>query len=302
MKQEFSMKGHIYAFITILIWGTTFISTKIMLVDFKPIEILFYRFGIGWLALFIAFPHRLKGTTKKQELLFAGAGLCGVTLYFLFENIALTHTTASNVGVIVSIGPFFIAILAHLLLGDEKPKTNFYIGFLAAMIGIFLISFNGASALKISPVGDLLAILATLVWSIYSILTRKISQFGYSTIQATRKIFSYGLLFMIPALFIFNFEFGIERFMQPVNIFNILFLGLGASALCFVTWNLAVKLLGVVKTSVYIYAVPVITVVTSVIILGEKLTWMSALGTFLTLMGLFISERKMNFVTKEQRA
>lgn len=73
---------------------------------------------------------------------------------------------------------------------------------------------------------------------------------------------------------------------------NMIYLGLGASALCFVTWNFAVKMLGAVKTSVYIYMVPVITVITSALILGERITWLSGGGTLLTLAGLFISEKK----------
>jgi drug/metabolite transporter (DMT)-like permease len=73
---------------------------------------------------------------------------------------------------------------------------------------------------------------------------------------------------------------------------NTLFLGLGASALCFVTWNVAVKLLGAVKTSVYIYLVPVITVVTSVLVLREAVTWVSVVGMALTVAGLFLSEKK----------
>lgn len=299
MNENSIGKGHVSAFITILIWGTTFISTKVLLTDFKPIEILFYRFGIGLIVLLIAYPHKLKGTTKKQELLFAAAGLCGVTLYYLLENVALTYTTASNVGVIISIAPFFTAILANWFLDGEKPKENFFIGFFAAIIGIFLISFNGSAVLKLNPVGDLLALSAAIVWAAYSILSRKISQFGYNTVQTTRRIFCYGMLFMIPVLLLFRFEWGIERFIQPVNLFNILFLGLGASALCFVTWNLAVKILGAVKTSIYIYMVPVITVVTSVIVLRERVTWMSALGTILTLAGLFISEKKVKIVVTE---
>jgi drug/metabolite transporter (DMT)-like permease len=127
---------------------------------------------------------------------------------------------------------------------------------------------------------------------VYSVLSRKIGEFGYNTIQTTRRVFLYGLIFMMPTLPLFQFDWDVTRFAQPVNLFNILFLGLGASALCFVTWNIAVKLLGAVKTSVYIYLVPVITVVTSVIVLRENVTWMSALGMALTLAGLFLSEKK----------
>jgi drug/metabolite transporter (DMT)-like permease len=284
--------GHFAALITILIWGTTFISTKILLVAFEPIEILFFRFIMGFLALIVAYPHRLQGTTKKQEVIFATAGLCGVCLYYLLENIALTYTLASNVGVIISVAPFFTVILTHLFMkNEERLRANFFIGFVVAMAGICLISFNG-SKMQLNPLGDILAVAAALVWAIYSVLTRKISGFGYHTIQTTRRIFAYGILFMIPALFFFDFHLDLERFGKPVYLFNIIFLGLGASALCFVTWNFAVKVLGAVKTSIYIYMIPVITVVTSVLVLREKITGMAIVGTLLTLAGLVISESK----------
>lgn len=293
--------GHIYALITIIIWGTTFISTKVLLNNFSPIEILFFRFTIGFFALFIISPHKLKLKEKKEEFLFISAGLSGVTLYFLFENIALTYSFASNVGVIIAISPFFTAILAHIFLEKEKFKLNFFIGFISAIIGIFLISFNGQTVLKLNPIGDILAVLAAFTWAVYSILTRKISNLGYNTIQSTKKIFLYGIIFMIPMLFIMDFKFNFECFLNKINLFNILFLGLGASALCFVTWNFSVKILGAVKTSVYIYMVPVITVVASILILHENITLISVIGTVLILFGLFISESKINIKIRRDK-
>ena len=213
-----------------------------------------------------------------------------MTLYYLLENIALTFTSASNVGVIISIAPFFTALFTHFFLHDEKPSATFFMGFVVSMAGICLISFNGNTVLRLNPLGDLLAVLAAIVWAGYAVLSRKISGYGYHTIQTTRRIFTYGLLFMLPALF--RFEAGWQRFTNPVNLFNLLFLGLGASALCFVTWNTAVKMLGAVRTSVYIYMVPVITVAISILVLHETLTGMSVLGMALSLSGLFISECK----------
>ena len=278
------------ALFTIVIWGTTFISTKVLLTDFRPVEILFFRFVMGFVALLLVYPHRMKGVEHKQEVTFVLAGLCGICLYYLLENIALTYTMASNVGVIISVAPFFTAILSHLFLKSEgKLRANFFIGFVVAMAGVALISFNG-SRMELNPVGDVLAVLAAFVWACYSILTRKISSFGYPVILTTRRTFFYGVLFMIPALFLFDFEMGLERFADMTHLLNILYLGLGASALCFVTWNLAVKVLGAVKTSVYIYMVPVITVVTSVLILKEPVTWVSVMGTLLAVAGLFLSE------------
>lgn len=284
--------GHTAAFITILIWGTTFISTKILLEDFQPVEILFFRFVLGFLALLIVYPKRLKGTTAKQEITFAAAGLCGICLYYLFENIALTYTLTSNVGVIISVAPFFTAILSRIFMKTgEKLKVNLFVGFVVAMVGICLISFNG-SKLEINPIGDILAIAAALIWAVYSLLTRKISGYGYNTILTTRRIFIYGIIFIIPTLIFFDFNPDFTKMANGKYLFNLIFLGFGASALCFVTWNYAVKLLGAVRTSVYIYIVPVITVTASALILHEEITIVSVIGTVLTLGGLILSQIK----------
>ena len=143
MKNKITF-GHCAALITIIIWGTTFISTKVLLNILSPIEILFIRFLIGYIILWSIYPHHLHLTHKKEELYFMAAGLCGVTLYYLFENIALTYTLASNVGVIISIAPFFTVIFACLFLHEEKPHIRFFIGFIIAMMGIYLISFSGS--------------------------------------------------------------------------------------------------------------------------------------------------------------
>lgn len=284
--------GHLAALSTIVIWGTTFISTKILLADLQPVEILFFRFIVGFAILFLIYPKRSKTADQKQELTFAAAGLCGICLYYLLENIALTFTLASNVGVIISVAPFFTAILAHLFMkSEERLRARFFAGFFVAMAGIVLISLNG-SRLEIDPLGDLLAVAAALIWACYSILTRKISSFGYPVILATRRTFFYGILFMIPALFFFDFQPDLSCLVDKRYLFNILYLGVGASALCFVTWNFAVKELGAVKTSVYIYMVPVITVVSSVVILHERLTLLAGTGMVLTLIGSFLSGYK----------
>ena len=240
MKNETAL-GHVLTLMTIIIWGTTFVSTKVLLEAFTPIEILFFRFTLGYLSLWAIYPRKGTYGTLRQELLFAAAGLCGGTLYFLLENIALTYTFASNVGVIISIAPFFTAFLANWLLDGEPLRKRFFVGFAAALTGIILIGLNGN--------------------------------------------------FVLPALFIFDCRLGLERFASPVNTLNLLYLGFGASALCFVTWNWAVRILGAVKTTVYIYLVPVVTVVSSVIILHETITPLAIVGTALTLTGLIVSQR-----------
>ena len=288
-----STKGHLITLMTVFVWGITYVATKVLLTEFKPIEILFFRFTLGYATLWLLAPRFFAWQGIKQELMFLGAGFCGVTCYFLCENIALTYTTASNVGVITTLAPVFTAILAIFFLKTEKPAKSFYIGCLFSMIGIVLITLNGKFVLSVNPLGDLLAVFACLFWACYSILTKRSSNYGYNIILLTRRFFFYGLIFMLPALYLFDFEWNFSRFNQPVNLLNILFLGVGASAICFASWNYAVKLVGAVKISIYIYLVPILTIINAVLILDEPFTWIAAIGTLFTLGGVLLSEGKI---------
>lgn len=290
MSDNTRRSGHLAAIFTILMWGTTFVFTKSLLSSFTPIEILFIRFLLGYFALLAVRPKFLKTAGKQEELLFAAAGLCGVTLYYLCENIALTFTLASNVGVIVSTSPLFTALLSFRFLGEEKPKPRFFLGFAAAIGGVALVSWGGGAGVSLDLRGDLLSLFSAFVWGIYAVLTRKFSAFGYDTILCTRRVFFYGLLFMTPALFFMDFHPEAAALLQPANLFGILYLGLGAGAACFVTWNLAVKRLGALTTSVYIYLVPLVTIVASAIVLHERMTLISLFGMALILTGLFLSQ------------
>lgn len=281
--------GQAAALITILIWGTTFISTKVLLTALSPIEILFLRFVIGYLALWLAAPRRLVLTERKQEGWFAAAGLCGVALYYGFENLALSMTQASNVGVIISIAPFFTVLFSAVFLKQKRPGLRFFLGFLMAMAGILLISFN-RQAVEIHPLGDGLAVIAAMIWAMYCLISRKISELGYNVLLTTRRTFFYGLLLMLP-LVMTQFSADFQILSEPSVLLNLVFLGLGASALCFVTWNYAVGILGSVKTSVTIYIVPVITAVASAWVLHEPLTPRVILGLGLTLGGLLLSQK-----------
>lgn len=110
------------------------------------------------------------------------------------------------------------------------------------------------------------------------------------TILTTRRVFFYGILFMLPVLAVSHPAWEPERFLAAENIGNLLFLGLGASALCFVSWNWAVGRLGPVKASAYIYLSPVVTLAASALLLHEPVTPAACLGTVLILGGLVLSE------------
>ena len=183
--------AHAVALATILVWGTTFIASKILLSSFTPIEILLIRFlmGLGGLALLDRIAAGRRKTVPfvwRQELLFAGAGMTGVLMYYLLENVALTMTYASNVGILVSIAPLSTALLAPLLLKEEPVKPNILIGFIIASVGVVLVMFNGAVDFRLSLRGDLLALCSTLGWALYSIILRKIDTTRLSVIKIGR--------------------------------------------------------------------------------------------------------------------
>jgi len=285
-------KGHLLAFVTIMVWGCASISSKILLETFGPVELFFYRMLMAYLMLLAIKPGFIKYKNLKEEMVFMAAGITGVTLYFILQNVALKYSLASNVGVLLTISPFFTAVLSFLILKDEKLRAKFFMGFAVTLAGVMLLSYNGNQVLKLNPIGDFMAILAALAWAVYSVVMKKVGSYGYNTILSTRKIFFYGLIFLIPALVYTDFSFSTAKFFDPMVLGNMLFLAIVASAMTYVTWNKALGILGPVKTSMYLYGVPVVTLALSIIVLGERVTLLSMTGVTLILGGIWISERK----------
>lgn len=290
MNASSPFRGHLAALFTITVWAVTFINTKLLLVDFSAVEIMFFRLVFAVAALTIASPPRAAlPTSPRAEWRYAAAGLCGVTLYFLFQNTALTYTLAANVSVLVSVAPLFTALLAAAVF-REKLRPGFFLGFAAAMAGIVLIAFNGSVVLKLNPLGDLLSILAAASWAGYSVLIKHIGARGEPVLAVTRKVFTWGFLLMLPVLPFAGFRLGLARLAGLPNLLNLLFLGVVASAVCYVTWNYALSHLGPVRASVYIYAIPLITIAASALFLREPVTLPAAVGMVLILAGMALSE------------
>ncbi|OEF96997.1 DMT family transporter [Desulfuribacillus alkaliarsenatis] len=285
------VNGYLLAFLTVLIWGTTYIFTKNLLNHLSPFEILMYRFLIAYGLLLLIYPKFDFSFAWKVEGLFFLLGLLGVTSYFLLENIALSFTQASNVGLIVSAIPLFAAIVAHFMHKDERFQKDQLFGFMVAITGIFLVIFNGAYLLDVSPTGDLLALLCAVIWAVYSNLLKKVDN-SMSPILMARKTFFYGILTMTPIM-LFNgvsVQFASIRSMEVIG--SILFLALLASILAFVMWNKAIKLIGSVKTTTFIYLVPLITMVSSAIFLKEQITGIMIIGAVLILFGVHLGTNR----------
>lgn len=286
---------HFLAILTVIIWGTTFVSTKILIGDgLTPVEILLYRFLLAYIGIWFFCPRRLFAKSWKDELLFLGAGLCGGSLYFISENTALGITLASNVSLIICTAPILTALLSRLFNKGERLKKHLIYGSLMALLGVGLVVFNGSFILQINPLGDMLTLLAALMWAFYGLILRRLGN-RYPTLFVTRKVFFYGVVTLIPVLIASPIHPQLAVLSRPAVIGNLLFLGIFASLICYIMWNTAVKELGVVRTTNYIYVVPLVTLLTSAIVIDETITVVALIGSAFILSGVYVAEKGFTF-------
>ena len=283
---------HIVAVLTVGIWGLTFISTKVLIGhSLSPQEIFLLRFLIAYLGIWFISPRKLFADNWKDESWLFLGGIAGGSFYFFTENTALEITLATNVAFIVCTAPLLTTILSLWIYKKEKATRGLMAGSLLALIGVGLVVFNGSVVLKLSPVGDLLTLLAALSWAFYSLVIKRMTG-RYPTVFITRKIFFYGVLTILPAFLIHPWNFDIVRLLEPAILFNLLFLGGLASLICLVVWNVVLKQLGTIRASNYIYLNPLFTLVGSAFLLGEQLTIVALMGAVLILGGVYWAEKK----------
>lgn len=282
--------GHILALITIVVWGSTFISSKMLLSEFSPVQIMLCRFAIAYFVLWLLHP-KFEKTSVKDELFFAAMGVFGCTLYFIAENTALKYTLASNVSIIVASAPIITAVLAHFFIKSERLNKNIGLGFVVAFAGVILVVLNGKFVLKLNPAGDALSLAAAVSWAVYSIILRTCVD-KFNSVMLTRKLMFYGFLTSLPIAVCQGNKLQLEAFKDPKMLFCILFLGIIGSGICYVTWNMAVSRLGVVTTNNYIYINPFVTLVTGGVFLKEPITVMGVAGALLIISGVVIASKK----------
>lgn len=283
---------HITAAAVVMVWGTTFVSTKVLLNGgLTAFEIFFYRFLLSYIAIWTVAPRKLISDNVKDELLMVLVGLTGGSVYFLTENIAVDISTASNVSLIVCSNPLVTMLLVGCLKGNERLGKVQVAGSVLAFAGMALVVLNGQFVLDLSPLGDMLALCAAVCWSAYTLVMKRLTT-KYSVTFITRKVFFYGLLTLIPVWATGLVGFDLSLLKGPVVWGNILYLGLVASLVCYVAWNRVIRRLGSVRSSNYIYAVPLATIVTAVLILHERITILAAIGAVMILGGLYLSERR----------
>ena len=286
---------HVVAFLVVTVWGTTFISTKLLLLGgLSPAQIFTLRFIIAYVLLLAYCLHRgIKWTadTWQDELLLLVLGLTGGSLYFLTENTAMNYTTTTNTSLIVSLSPLIASALISLFYKSQRLSRLQVVGSLVAAAGVTTVVLNGHFVLHLSPLGDALALGAALCWGFYSLLMIRANK-RYDTLFVTRKVFFYGLVTMIP-YFLWRPGLGTEHLTrQPQLLWQLFFLGCVASMICFLAWNWVLKKLGAVITTNYVYFNPVTTIIFAWLILSEQITIFFLLGTSLILLGMFLADRR----------
>ena len=304
-------KGWIAAAFTLIVWGVTFVNTRMLLTEFSALEILLLRFALAWgmLALIGLVQRKRCGWQGRNEALFAVMGLTGVFVYQFLENCAIYYTNASNVAILVSFGPIVTALMARLALNDRSLSLRLVLGSLVSIAGVVLVAVNGAVNFHLRPLGDLMALGAMVSWGAYSILVGKVNALDVPPLVAVRKSFGWALVMMLPLAIWGMTESGyvaldgsysvtldvganLARFSSLENGFNLLFLGVFASAACFVLWNVACKALGVVRTTVCLYLTPIIGVLFAAFFLREPITGMLATGGVLIIVGVITATTK----------
>lgn len=287
------MKYHFLTALTVAIWGTTLVSTKVLLhAGMSPAEILFCRLVLAYIFLWIIYPRRVKNVPVHDELVFALSGLLGVTMYFQLENTALIYTTATNVSLICATVPVFSALASQLILHEKHINMFFIIGSAIAVVGVSLVVLNGALILDVNPLGDGLTVLAVMSWAVYCVALKKLRG-NYDSLFITRSTFFYGMITLLPFFVFEPFDFPFSGFLNVEVFANLLFLGLVASSSCFYMWTIAIKNIGVVSANSYIYFMPLVTIITAAIVLEEHVTLYVVIGTVMIIGGLLLLRRKV---------
>ena len=198
-------------------------------------------------------------------------------------------TLASNVALLVATAPILTVILTRLLLKSGRLRNSLIAGSFIALLGVACVVYNGSVILQVHPLGDLLSFTAALTWAFYNIFLKKLDG-KYNTLYITRKVFFYGVLTLLPVFLIRPLTTDTAILLRPMVFSNLLFLGLVASLFCFAVWNAAVKHLGTLATSNYIYLVPLVTMISSALLLHERITPVALTGAMMILGGVYVAE------------
>lgn len=282
---------HVAAFAMILVWGISFLNTRVLLdAGLTPTEIFVARFTIAYLSLLVISRFKVRFTGWRDELLFVVCGVAGGSAYFIAENTALELTLISDVAVLVSIAPLTTALMGAIFYRDERITLLTGVGMVIAFIGSVMLALKDGLVWGDSVLGDLLAMLAALVWAFYSMALKRLNR-TYTTLFITRKLFFYGILSALPLLALEDTQINMDVLRQPAVWGNLLYLGLVCSMAAYFIWGITVKRIGAVRASNYFYLSPIISMIAAAIWFGERTNAIAYIGCVLILAGVIMAEK-----------
>ena len=291
-------KYHIVAFLTVAVWGTTFVWTKLLIINgLSPAQIFTLRFIIAYVLL-TGFSlwrgrHKWLSDNWRDEFTMMALGLTGGSMYFLTENESLRFTTATNTSLIVCSCPLFAMLIIALFYKSERFSRLQALGSLLALIGMAAVVLNGHFVLHLSPLGDTLAFSACICWALYTLLMKPVMG-RYPAMFITRKVFFYGILTILPYYIFVPDMPSLDVLMRPEVALNLLFLGSVASMLCYLTWSWCMKGLGAVICTNWVYVNPITTIIAAWLILDEQITVYFLIGSILIIAGMYLSSKNKN--------
>ena len=286
--------AHLGALITVSCWGTSFISSKVLMEQggFTPVETYIYRFALAYIIMLCLTFKKIFSNNWKDELQFIVCGMCAGSIYFITENYALQHTTTGNVSLLSAMSPIFTTLLMALVF-KLRINMGVALGSVIAFIGVGCIIFSHGEGFEIRPAGDILALSSAISWAVYTVAVRRLIP-NYSSMFITRKLFFYGVLTALPLLLIQKEPTHLALlfdFSQPHYLLNLLFLVIMCSIVAYLLWNEAMKVLGAVTANNYIYMQPLVTMIAAYFVFGEHVYLLGYIGCVLIIGGLVISDK-----------
>jgi len=282
---------HVAAFGMILVWGISFLNTRVLLdAGLTPTEIFVARFIIAYVSLLVISGFKVRFTGWRDELLFVVCGIAGGSAYFIAENTALELTLISDVAVLVSTAPLTTALMGAIFYRDERITWMSCVGMIIAFIGSVMLALKNGLVWGDSIVGDLLALLAAFVWAFYSMALKRLNR-TYKTLFITRKLFFYGILSALPLLMMEDSQINWQAVRRPEVWGNLIYLGLVCSLAAYFIWGITVKRIGAVRASNYFYLSPIISMIAAAIWFGERTTAIAYVGCVLILAGVIMAEK-----------
>lgn len=281
-------RTHLAAFgatICVIIWGVTFLFSKHLMTFFTPIQLMSMRCLIAFAILWVVRPRW--SFDIRTEWIFILMAVFGNVIYFSTENLALTYTYTSEVCILTSMTSMMSLVLMHMVFKDSVGRMQVF-GFILSLVGVVFVAFNGAVVLNLDPVGDVLALTSAFSWALYGVLLRRFGK-DFDIVILTRKMMFYGFLMGVALILVEGETFDPTHLLDPMNLTSLLFLGGLGSCMCFILWNHSVRILGIIKSNIFIYAMPVVTLIAGHLVFDEVITLMAVVGMVLVISGMLMA-------------